>query len=107
MADASNVGFEFEWEQLFIPNEVHILRKFYGLSDSHVLSLSSTGTFLVAVNPEDKTKIESILSHHHIKARFIGSFTKDKRRILVKNGKKQYFPRESDDLYTRLLAKNP
>jgi len=107
MPEASNVGFEFEWEHLLIPNEVQAFRQFYELSPVQVLSLSSTGTFLVAVSPEDKAKIESVLSQNRIEARFIGSFTKDKKRILIKNWKKQYFPRESDDPYTKLLAKKP
>ncbi|MGD9130038.1 MAG: AIR synthase-related protein [Candidatus Bathyarchaeota archaeon] len=106
MAEASGVGFNVVWEQLLVPEEVHVLREFYRLSDAEVLSMSSTGTVLAAVSPEARDKVESVLRQNGVEARFLGSFTKEMRRVLVKNGEETVFPREADDPYTRLLQRN-
>ena len=104
MAEASDVGFNFVWEKLLVPEDVHVLREFYQLSDAQVLSMSSTGTFLAAVSPAARDKVENVLYQNNIEARFLGSFTKDMRRILVKNGEETLFPREADDPYARFVS---
>jgi hydrogenase maturation factor len=106
MAEASDVGFNVAWEKLLVPEEVHVLRDFYQLSDAEVLSMSSTGTVLAAVSPEAGDKVEDILRQNGIEATFLGSFTKDMHRVLVKNGEETVFPREADDPYARLFQKN-
>lgn len=103
MAEASNVGFKVEWEKLLISEEVNELREFYQLSNEQVLSMSSTGTVLAAVSPEAKDRVEDVLQQNNIEARFLGSFTEDMHRILVKNGEETLFPREADDPYARFL----
>ena len=104
MAEASSVGFKVEWEKILVPEEVHVLREVYQLSDAQVLSISSTGTILAAVSPEAKDKVEKGLYQNNVEARFLGSFTKDMRRILVKNGEETSFPKEADDPYARILS---
>jgi len=105
MAEASAVGFNVVWEKILVPEEAHRLRLFYQLSDAQVLSMSSTGTILAAVSPEAKDKVENVLRQNNVEARFLGSFTKDLRRILVKNGEETSFPKEVDDPYTKLLSR--
>jgi hydrogenase maturation factor len=107
MAEAAGVGFKVEWKKLPIPKEVQILRDQYRLSDMQVLSISSTGTILAAVSPEAKDEVEKILRQNSVEANVIGFFTKDLRRLLVKNGKEKPFPKEADDPYTRLLSQKP
>jgi hydrogenase expression/formation protein HypE len=104
MAEASAVGFKVEWEKFLIPEEVHILREYYQLSNEQVLSMSSTGTVLAAVSPEAKDRVEDVLRQNNIEARVLGSFTEGMRRILVKNGERTLFPREADDPYARFLS---
>ena len=104
LAEASNVGFNVEWEKILVPKEVNVLREVYQLSDTQVLSISSSGTILAAVSPEARDKVETVLRQNKVVARFLGSFTKDMRRILVKNGEETSFPREADDPYTRILS---
>jgi hydrogenase expression/formation protein HypE len=99
IAEASDVGFKVWWENLLIPEEVHMLREAYQLSDAQLLSMSSTGTFLAAVSPEARDKVEAVLSQNGVEVRFLGSFTKDPSRVLVKNGEETVFPREADDPY--------
>lgn len=104
MAEASNVGFMVEWEQLLFHEEVHTLREAYSLSDVQMLSMSSTGTILAAVSPEARDKVEAVLRKNSVEARFLGSFTKNLRRVLIKNGEETSFPREADDPYARFLS---
>ena len=66
--------------------------------------MSSTGTILAAVSPEAKDKVENVMRQNNVEARFLGSFTKDLRRILVKNGEETSFPKEVDDPYRKLLS---
>jgi len=106
VAEASGVGFNVAWEKLLVPEEVHVLREFYQLSDVEVLSMSSTGTVLAAVSPEARDKVENVLLQNGIEAKFLGSFTKEMRRVLVKNGEETVFPREADDPYARLFQRN-
>jgi hydrogenase maturation factor len=103
VAEVSAVGFAVDWDKLLIPKEVNALRDAFGLSDTQVLSMSSTGTILAAVSPEARREVERAARRLGVEARFLGSFTKSKSRILVKNNKERAFPREADDAYTKLL----
>jgi hydrogenase expression/formation protein HypE len=104
MAEASTLGFKVEWEKILFSEEVNDLRTFYQLSNEQLLSLSSTGTFLAAVSPEAKSRVETVLRQNRVEARFLGYFTEDMRRILVKKGKETLFPREADDPYSRFVS---
>jgi hydrogenase expression/formation protein HypE len=104
LAEASKVGFLVEWDSFLFCEQVQILRDTYQLSDEQILSMSSTGTFLVAVSPEAKKEVKKLLSQNSICARFVGEFTEDLNRVLVKNGKKTVFPAQSDDPYARILS---
>lgn len=104
MATASKVGFEIDLEKLPIPEEVHRLQKYFCLSDRQVLSMSSTGTIVAAVDAEAKSKIETELSKREIEASVIGFFTKDKHRIFLKNGTKMTFPKKAYDPYEKIMT---
>lgn len=104
IAEASHVGFVVEMDRIHIPEEVEKLKGFFQLSDEQVLSMSSTGTIIAAVNSKVKDKIADVMSQNSIEVRFLGTFAKDKRRILLKRGKRTQFPRSADDPYERILA---
>ena len=104
VAEASGVGFEVEWEKILFSEEVNDLRDFYRLSNEQLLSLSSTGTFLAAVSPEAKDGVEAVLRQNNVEARFLGSFTEDLQRVLVKKGEETVFPDEADDPYARFVS---
>jgi hydrogenase maturation factor len=104
LAEASNTGFKLESDKIPIADEVHALKKHFRLSDNQVLSMSSTGTILAAVNPEAKIKVETTLRQNGIEASIIGVFTKNKRRILMRDDQETLFPREADDPYARILS---
>ncbi|MEM2118411.1 MAG: AIR synthase-related protein [Candidatus Bathyarchaeia archaeon] len=104
MAEASKVGFKINFEKIPIKNEVKTLCEWFKLSDEQMLSMSSTGTILVAVSPEAKDKVQKELHAKGIEANFLGVFTKKPRRILVKDEKEMPFPRKADDPYERILS---
>ena len=106
MATASNVGFVVEQENFLIPEEAHLLKKFYKLSDTQMLSMSSTGTVLAAVNRDAVNEVEAVLSQIGVEGRFLGCFTENLRRILVKSGEETLFPSEANDPYTRICSQN-
>jgi hydrogenase maturation factor len=104
LAEASKVGFRVDWNCFLFSEELQILQDTFQLTDTQLLSLSSTGTFLVAVSPEAKTAVETVLKQNNIEGRFVGKFTKELSRVIVKNGEETVFPTKSDDPYARILS---
>lgn len=104
LAEASGVGFEIDFSEVPIPNEVHILQEFFELSEEQIFAMSSTGTVIAAVRPEANERIRDLLRRKGVEVRYLGTFTKDKRRILRRNGEKTVFPEKADDPYARILS---
>lgn len=105
ISEASNVGFETEFEKMPIMNEISVLKKHFRLSDNQVLSMSSTGTILAAVDAQAESNVKEALIQNKVESRIIGVFTaKGERRILQKNGKETGFPRKANDPYMRILS---
>jgi hydrogenase expression/formation protein HypE len=103
MADASEVGFRVEFEKIPISREVRTLQETFRLSDEQMLSTSSTGTMVAAVDAHAKDKVEETLRRNVFSASFLGAFTKSQKRILMKNKRAKPFPRIADDPYNRIL----
>ena len=103
-AEASRLGFEIEYETLPIMPEMCTLQESFGLSDEHVRSASSAGTSVAAVDAKAKAKVEEALREIGVSATFLGTFTKDKRRVLTKKGRLTAFPLMADDPYDRILS---
>jgi hydrogenase expression/formation protein HypE len=104
LASASKVGFRAYWEDIPISPEAFTLQKHFGFSDDQLLSMSSTGTILGAIAPTSKRKVENLLQKFDLTASFIGEFTENKERILVKGGNLRVFPSQADDPYTAMMA---
>ena len=104
VADASSLGFRIEFEKLPITPEMKTLQKGFGLSLEQVLSASSTGMIVAAVENQSQTVIEETLQKHGIPASFIGTFTKNKDRVLEWSSGCTSFPRVADDPYGRILS---
>jgi len=104
LSEGSGRGIRVNWESIPILKEVGVLRKCFGFSDEQVLALSSAGTILAAVSPLFKQRAVEVLEQLGLCAYFIGEFTEDKGRILVKEGRETGFPVLVEDVYTRLLA---
>jgi hydrogenase expression/formation protein HypE len=104
IAEASKLGFNIEFERIPIAKESRIMKEHFRLSDTQLLSMSSTGTVLAAIRPESEDVVTKTLRLNSINASVLGAFTKDKKRILVKGGKKTLFPRIEHDPYARILS---
>ena len=61
LAGASEVGFRIYWEKIQLSREVLALQNYFGLSNEQVLSMSSTGTVLGAVDAGAQEKVTSVL----------------------------------------------
>jgi hydrogenase maturation factor len=103
LAEASEVGFRVEFEKIPISPEVSAIKKTFRLSEDQMLSLSSTGTLVAAVDAHAKDKVEETLRRNGFSGSFLGAFTKSQSRILVKNKRTMPFPRVADDPYDRIL----
>jgi hydrogenase expression/formation protein HypE len=104
MAEASSLGFNIEFEELPITTEMNALQKRFGLSSKQVLSASSTGMIIAAVEKEAQTTVTETLRSQGVSASFIGTFTKSKDRVLMRSSRSTRFPRFADDPYARILS---
>lgn len=104
IAEASSVGFTIDSEMLPFAEETQFLRGYFLLSETEVLSMSSTGTVIAAISPESKPTVLEELRKHGVKASVIGKFTKDTKRIIVKNKRESGFPKKERDPYERILS---
>ncbi len=104
MADASRLGFKVELEKMPISQEARILQEHFKLSDEEMLSMSSTGTILAAVDAQARDRVEETLRRNGVLASFLGTFTKSKERILVRDKRTLPFPQVARDPYNRILS---
>jgi hydrogenase expression/formation protein HypE len=104
VADASEVGFRAEMEKLPISKEAWTLRDHFKLTLGEVMSMSSAGTILAAVNPQAKGKVEEALRKTGVSANFVGNFTKNRDRVLAKSDGDTTFPQAACDPYSKILS---
>ncbi|MCX8154123.1 MAG: AIR synthase-related protein, partial [Candidatus Bathyarchaeota archaeon] len=104
MATSSNLGFNLVLEKIPISPELRRLQEHFQLSDQQILSMSSTGMVIAAVDAQAKAPVEKVLREKGLTATFIGTFTKSKNRVLTINGKPTPFPQVADDPYERILS---
>jgi hydrogenase maturation factor len=104
LAEASGVGFRVDWEKIPLPKEVLTLQNYFNLTDEQVLAMSSTGTVLAAVDPQAQEKVNAALRQSGLTASFLGEFTENKGRVMVKLGKEMSFPEVPDDPYGLIVS---
>lgn len=104
LAQASKVGFRVNWERLPLSKEVLALQSYFKLNDEQVLAMSSTGTILAAVEPTAQEKVKAALTKNGLSACFLGEFTANNERVLIRKGKEVPFPQFADDPYTLILS---
>ena len=104
LAEASGVGFRVIWEKIPLSKEVLALQSYFNLTDEQVLAMSSTGTVLAAVDPGAQEKVNAALKQSGLTAYFLGEFTENKGRVIVRSGKKVSFPRVPDDPYGLIVS---
>ena len=104
LAEASATGFVVEWDKIPVTKETLLIKEHFGLNDEQMLSMSSTGTIIGAVNPDAKEEIQKVLKSNGLSVSFMGSFTENKQRVLIKKGQKEPFPRISNDPYDLIIS---
>ncbi len=104
LAEASKVGFKVAWEKMPLTKEVLALQNHSKFNDEQLLAMSSTGTILGAVAPEAQEKVTKSLKQNGLEACFLGDFTENKGRILIKGEKEVPFPQVVNDPYTQILS---
>lgn len=104
LAEASAVGFKVDWDRIPVSKELLTLKAYFGLSDWQLLSLSSTGTIIGAVDPNAQEDVKAVLSKNGLSACFLGVFTEKKKRLLIKNRQEEAFPKVTKDPYDLILA---
>lgn len=105
MAESSNLGFVVDSEKLPILKEAQILQTQFNLSQRELFSISSTGTLLAAIDPKTKDQALQELLKQGIDASFIGTFTKNKKRLIQRGKKKTVFPKMTEDPYAKIMLK--
>jgi len=103
LSEASGTGFVVDWDKIPISKEALALQSYFKLTDEQLLAMSSTGTILGAVEPNAKEKVQAVLNQSGFEASFVGEFTENKTRILVKKGKDEAFPQVATDPYTQII----
>ena len=103
LSEVTKLGFRVDCDQLPIVPEARILQIEFGLSDEQVLSMSSTGTILAAVDAEVKEKVEDTLENIGLHASFVGKFIQNRNCTVVQNKKEMLFPRVAQDPYSQIM----
>jgi hydrogenase maturation factor len=103
LAEASKLGFRVDWEKIPVCKEVLALQDYFELTDDQLLAISSTGTILAAVDAQAQEKVKATLSKNALSAYFLGEFTENKERVLIRTGKETVFPQVADDPYVIIL----
>jgi hydrogenase maturation factor len=93
-----------EWHKIPDIAELWTLQRHFGLSENQLLAMSSTGTILGAVEPQAKSEVTDTLGKLGLTACFIGEFTENPKRVLIKGGVVSAFPSIADDPYTMMMA---
>ena len=104
MAEASQLGFKVKYEELPLAIETQKLLTHFRLSDQQILSASSTGTIIAAVNPKKAEEAIETLKEIGVESTIIGEFTEDRKRIVSRNQKDFFFPERLKDPYSKILS---
>jgi len=102
MAEASNVGFRVDFTRIAIPKEIHALVQQFRLSADELMSMSSSGTLVVALKTGAEKRVVQRLSGLKVPARIVGTFSEDKRRVIKDYLGERLFPRKPQDPFRKI-----
>jgi hydrogenase maturation factor len=102
MAEASDAGFSLDLMKLLVPDEVRTLVHEFQLSADELLSMSSTGTLVAALDPGAERKVLARLSELNIPSRIVGKFTRSKRREVKDQRGVRAFPSRARDPFSKI-----
>jgi hydrogenase maturation factor len=102
MGRASGLGFRVDLAQLLVAKETRTLIQHFQLSTNELVSMSSSGTLVVAVRSDAGDRVLRHLSRMGVPARVIGTFTRRRERVLRDQSGDRAFPVEERDPFTRI-----
>jgi len=102
MAEASKTGFSIDFTKVAVPREVHILARHFQLSTNEIMSMSSTGTLIAALEPSAERRVLRRLSELKIPARVVGIFSGSRRRRANDRFWERPFPDRARDPFSRI-----
>jgi hydrogenase maturation factor len=90
-----------------MPLELQKLATHFHLSQTEILSASSTGTLLAGVSQSRKDRVIDSLTNRGFDAKIVGVLTESEQRLIKYAGKAMEFPRQASDPYAKILAETP
>jgi len=102
MAEASKTGFSVDFTKVAVPREVHILARHFRLSTNEMMSMSSTGTLIAALEPSAERRVLRRLSEFKTLARLVGTFSRSRRRRAKDHLGERSFPDRAQDPFRRI-----
>lgn len=104
IGEASKRGFSVDFTKILVPSEIHILTRQFQLSVDEVMSMSSTGTLIAAVEPGTERRILCRLSELDVPARVVGTFSASKSRRVKDHLGERRFPNRARDPFGRICV---
>jgi hydrogenase maturation factor len=102
MAEASKIGFSLDFATLEVPVEVDTLVRHFQLSMDELLSMSSTGTLVAALDPHAEREVLRRLSELKISSRIVGTFSRDRQRRVKNHFTERPFPDRAQDPFGKV-----
>lgn len=102
IAQASHRGFSLDFTKILIPSQIQALARQFQLSVDELISMSSTGTLIAAVEEDRERAILRRLSQLNVPARLVGKFSKNRHRTLRDGLRDRPFPTKAHDPFGRI-----
>jgi hydrogenase maturation factor len=102
MAEASKTGFSLDFEALPVPGEVGALVRHFRLSRNELMSMSSTGTLVAALDPHVERNVVRRLLELKISSCIVGTFSQDRKRRVKKDLRESPFPDRPQDPFGKI-----
>jgi hydrogenase maturation factor len=102
IAEASKVGFSLDFTTLAVPIEVGTLARHFQLSMDELMSISSTGTLVAALDPRAEREVLRRLSELKISSRVVGTFSQDRQRTIENHFVEKPFPDRPRDPFGKI-----
>jgi len=104
IAEVSKRGFSIDFTKIPVPNEIYILGRQFRLSVDELMSMSSTGTLIAALEPGTEPRVLRRLLELSVPARIVGTFTASKRRIVKDQLGERQFPTRAEDPFSKICV---
>jgi hydrogenase expression/formation protein HypE len=102
MAEASKTGFYLDFEALPVTDEVDALVRHFRLSRDELMSMSSTGTLVAALDPHVERNVMRRLLELKISSCVVGTFSQDRKRTVKKDFRESAFPDRPQDPFGKI-----